>query len=660
MRWISENHTADDLLNMRKKHPESPSYQLSMRNKHKRPIDKFWSDNDAAESFRSKTSYDELDAYGIASQHTKTSTTTKHNRTTTKDDPSKYSSFWKHAQELLDDFQFVYARRPMYDAGYGTTKLDHQGTQHETMIARAITKRALLDTTSNTGNNNNTVTWRLAQAITLSDTISIVCIGSAAMAGVGNYNGQAYSHVLERSLQPLVHALDKTIHVSHVAFSDVSEFPLLWCLNDMIQEDSANLVLPNVIIWDFEDDAEESADKLESFVRNTWTLWSNHGMTTPIVFFRNLPKRHLPIIDYYQEYLNAVVIYHRFAARPFMSIPETARPVGFQKWNDFGVPIRSSSHPTLHLLSVQQHTFVGMVLSMQFLAALELAVLGEMGNSEIRHKLDSSSSHSNRTGPLPLSIHLQGIASHSSWRSLVLGNYHPESLSCYTSYDLNARISSDESRMIDLDPRHTYMPSNLQSLIVSQALGTEQELLLPKMPLYQQSWVLDLDETSTRDKMLTKHSDFLGHNDWKKAYYGVPQSGHLELFVPLLVADDRSNAPVTVNSYANDLVRTLLLCESDAPTYSSDACSISADVRVLVNGQAATLQAVNTDVVSTFGKRTCAHVVLPPVTTLFSPGRRDALSSQSLGLSLSVSVENKRISLQSGPCSIAHVILLRK
>jgi len=120
------------------------------------------------------------------------------------------------------------------------------------------------------------------------------------------------------------------------------------------------------------------------------------------------------------------------------------------------------------------------------------------------------------------------------------------------------------------DDESSHSDNFLHDMIVDDRSTADQDvaleaLLIPKTEqTAHRGWVLDRDTASKRSKLLTRSTGgFLGFRDWKKAYYGVPQSGSLQLFVT--VGESRS-------------IDFLRVCEDDSPAKSSASCLLDRDV----------------------------------------------------------------------------------
>jgi hypothetical protein len=486
----------------------------------------------------------------------------------------------------------------------------------------------------------------------------ILVVGSSAAAGYGNAHQQSYPYQLRDMLRHAFELQGLELVVRSVAMEDTTEFPLAWCLPHY------TTTTPDLVIWDFGGDVPPA--RFEAFLRVTANLWNSNNDNNsddtederfPFFMFRegsvgNEPRSRL--IQYYMDAnvtVDPVIIRHSQGAQPFLTMHAMDRPDGLQAWKDFGVtgPAQSRS-----LLSLQEHEMIAWMISMHLLAALELVAADEsMGGNQVL--LSASTKKPAVSLPPPLSKDFQ-VFQGRPWESLVRGEYDPNTLHCYTTFDYTIRNAEMESVAdIDNDSTTTAIAPNLDELIVGGTIGQDFELLLPKTAMwYTQGWVLDLDATTTRSKLLIKHqsSNFLGFPDWKKAYYGVPQSNALSLFVP--VGTDAS----LEHAQAAYVVDLLVLCESDAVQESTDSCTLRKDVAVTVGGKLAAIDALDTEIVATFEKQTCIQVLVPPdaILTAHTDTKK---ASKMFGLPIEIQVTNPKVTWANGPCSVAHVIFQR-
>ena len=123
---------------------------------------------------------------------------------------------------------------------------------------------------------------------------------------------------------------------------------------------------------------------------------------------------------------------------------------------------------------------------------------------------------------------------------------------------------------------------------------------------YSKGWVEDLDKATKRHKQLTKQHDFLGSKTIKKAYFGLPSSGSLNLFFPLSTPQVSRlvKEPMPGLLQASEFIDSVVLCETDLLKYhaaeaTSDldaVCRLKRDAYVFVGGEMAFLETFPADV----------------------------------------------------------------
>jgi len=583
----------------------------------------------------------ETDAFAVATKYNLTVAHDADGSAAVPTNPAhhKVQTFINHAAKIRSDFVEI------YDGEISARSILERGLSHMSSndrLAQRIQQRSITQRTTTTASDS------------MPPEFIVLIVGSSAAAGYGNSYQQSYPFQMERILQHAFSlATGLTLTVRSVAMEDATEFPFSWYLASHYSPQA-----PDMIMWDF--GADTPPARFEAFLRVTARLWNNTNQEDrhrPFFMFREGSvgtEQRSQVIQHYRDaaiLVDPVIIRHSQAAQPFLTMNFVDRPDGLNAWRTFGVTGPAQS---LTLLSLQQHQMIAWLTSMHLLMALELVTADHLSGGRVLASTTEPTTLAATKLPPPLWNDFERLRG-KAWAPLVLGEYDPSRLHCYTSFDRTTRdydMEPEESSAADR------IASNLHELVVRGTIGQEFELLLPKTAMwYTQGWVLDLDTTTRRSKLLLKESDFLGFPDWKKAYYGVPQSGPLELFLP--VGDD---ARLLENRPASEFVDLLVVCESDAPQEAS-SCTLRADTTVQVGGQPAVVTAIDTDIVASFEKQTCVHVAVPltarlvkrPVSTRSSRTNQSA----SYGVLLTIQVTSKRVTWTRGPCSVAHVIYQR-
>lgn len=336
----------------------------------------------------------------------------------------------------------------------------------------------------------------------------------------------------------------------------------------------------------------------------------------------------------------------QLAVSPFHNVKESHLPPGFQNWKEFGAPAGAPGKVRQNL-TLKQHELFGWLISMHILSAAEMVVRDMLQGSDVSK--EKISQHS-----LPSPVF--GARKETKWSSLLYGIPRNDSSSEWTMSTTQCRTAFDP-----------VVAGGLGGTILSGTAGDDMDLLHPKGAMYYtQGWVLDLDPAERRKKQLMKQWDYLGFHDYRKAYYGIPASGSLSLFLPA----DASHAQRT----AHGIFKALVVCKSNAKG-DENGCNLERDVTFTVGGANATnLQWIQHDSVAYHGKHLCVLVDVPEDAKLVSQeeatraviekqktrkklqreNRR--LEASSWGLALEIEVTSRQVTWRKGACSIAHVI----
>lgn len=336
----------------------------------------------------------------------------------------------------------------------------------------------------------------------------------------------------------------------------------------------------------------------------------------------------------------------QLAMSPFYNVKETHLPFGFQNWKEFGAPAGAPGKVRQNL-SLKQHELFGWLISMHILSAAEMVV---------RHMLQGSYVSKKKTSQHSLPSPVFNARKEEKWSALLYGIPRNDSSSEWTIGTTQCRTAFDP-----------VVAGGLGGAILSGTAGDDMDLLHPKGAMYYtQGWVLDLEPAERREKQLMKQWDYLGFHDYRKAYYGVPASGSLSLFLPT----EASHAQRT----AHEIFKALVVCESNAKG-DEKGCNLERDVTFTIGGTVATnVQWIQHDSVAYHGKHLCVLVDVPEDAKLVSEAeakrvaidklktrktlrtKNRRLEASSLGLVLEIKVTSKLVTWHKGACSIAHVI----
>lgn len=337
------------------------------------------------------------------------------------------------------------------------------------------------------------------------------------------------------------------------------------------------------------------------------------------------------------------------AFAPYKNVKEEILPPGFQQWKEFGAPPGAPGKVRQNL-TLKQHELYGWLLSMHVLSAVELVV---------KSMLEGSTLQAPQT-VLPLLPRPQSskILKTSKWTPLLYGTPTDESYK--------------EWKMPSLDCRTAFDPvvsGSFEDAILGGTAGDDEDLLHPKGAMhFIQGWVLALDPAERREKQLMKQWDNLGFQDYTKAYYGVPASGRLSLFLPA--------RNYTKEQEAHEIFKYLVVCEANQ---KGNGCNLERDVTFTVGGiEASSVQWIVNEGAAYYGKRLCVLVDIPKDAKLVSEqeakraveegmlvnkqreeDQRRSLETTTtilVGLALEIAVTNSAVTWHKGACSVAHAI----
>jgi hypothetical protein len=514
--------------------------------------------------------------------------------------------------------------------------------------------------------------------------ISIWIMGSSSAAGYGNQYEYSYASVLEELLA-WPSSWTNTVTVRSMAMKELTEFPITWCAYQHYWKNT----LPTMIVWDFgEELSKPHLPRLEAFLRflsaavvetsqtNNHEEEKDDDWIVPItVLFRGIhTEEQWYLIQQYSAFIDPVIVRdHHVPVPPPSSAPMAT---GFREFYQFSATGPDTLHA--HNLSVQQHALVAWLIAMHITSAWKLS-LGSLLDIDHQENYVQKFKSRKEAIELPKLLYISDNSAGQQWENLLI-NPITSLLHCRTTFDYTEmhmqKQGFHQSTIVRANITEAYILSDFSNLIISGKAESSFEtalemLLLPKtQEFYNKGWVLDLDAETKRSKLLTKSSgNFWGFRDWKMAYYGVPQSGPLELLIP--IDDTESSFPTSDPAETKNSTLTLLImCEADAilppPKGNNDNnCRLHRDVTFTVNGQLAQSVLVDSDIVATTsGRRTCVQITAPSTddgqSIIIQKQTTEKLSSTQrsapAGILLKVAVTNPQVSWKNGPCSIAYVI----
>jgi len=468
--------------------------------------------------------------------------------------------------------------------------------------------------------------------------------GYSVTVGRGNYYNQSYPFILQEVLKPVFEAIDLELVVRNSAIGGIPSFPYGWCLPNFLGTDS------DVVSWDYGMNEGSEAQAFESYMRQS---------------IATLPKRPMMImLDTKRSRVNMMKAYNGNGAlldsiavgrgdvvkKDYKSIgtDDSTKPIGFQKWNEWGAPKGSPGQSNWHPKKME-HELIAWMIAMRFLDSLEAAVdMLDSGyivdNEDSKHEklalLPPPISHSHLRsdgGPETPSHILYGIPLDSSDRS-ELAPWVMDAVSCRTSFLPNIH-------------------GKLSEIVVSGlAEDVGDDLKSRDDSLYTSGWVVDVGKVERATKRKVESVGGLGYIDMKNAMYGIPESGTLRLSLP----HERPVHNHSHNSDADMLARhwfeTLVFCEVNEKR-GKDECVPETDMTFIVGNVKSESVVQITNAAAYLKKSICLNVNIPEDArvTVKDPGDEGG-EDVIVELTVDVSVSNKGVTRKNGACSISHVV----
>lgn len=362
----------------------------------------------------------------------------------------------------------------------------------------------------------------------------------------------------------------------------------------------------------------------------------------------------LPPVYLSHRYVNVgvlpdpIVLSIEDAMESFNKLKEEVRPLGFQEWRKFGAP-KGAPGQASHHPAVKEHRLYGWLLTMHFVTVLEVVafIMSSEMLDELRNAVTEEYS-STKQFSLPAPIHGENI--------------NPvESLSLFYGHATNTRSGhkSTSWKMNDVHCWTTYDPTlkhNMRDIIISGNVGDDLDIMLPRgTSMYNEGWVLDIGEKEKTAKRTLARYGTLGYIDSKKAYYGIRASGPLTLFLPCIGRDDilQRMKDSSEEIFARDCFQSVVVCEVNEKHPSGKACHIDEDLAFEVGGaKNQVVKPINATGAHYWGRNICILVEIPSRALLSEKDNE----TREIGLQIAITVESTTVMIQSGPCSVSHVI----
>jgi len=465
--------------------------------------------------------------------------------------------------------------------------------------------------------------------------------GYSVTVGRGNHLSQSYPFILEKILAPILQLQPFNIKliVRNSAIGGIPSFPYGWCLSNFLGKDA------DLVSWDYGMNEGNGALGLESYVRQSLLM----PKSPPL--FVLLDMKSGKRLDILQKYVNLQALPDPIALgnkdavdKKLLQLPEIERPIGLQKWDDWGAPKGAPGQSPWHPKKME-HELMGWMLAMHMLDAIDdaLNVMEEDTNwRKAIFTIEQQRLQTSKQVILPPPVHdvsKTGVASMLHGTALSKSNeWHMNHISCRTSFLPN--ISGED----------------LHSIIESGVTKVDEDMLQSRDDaLFNNGWVMDVGKLERDTKLKVLKYGGLGYIDMKTALYGIPSSGALKLWLPY---EGHDTATVVNNAEdASKYINTVVLCEVNEKR-GDDECKMVSDLDVRVGNVPIPKSGISQvkDVASYLKKDICIRVEVPKGAKLTTKSSRAAGTNNSLGLALEVIVTRSTVSRENGACSISHVI----
>jgi len=456
--------------------------------------------------------------------------------------------------------------------------------------------------------------------------------GYSVTVGRGNHLEQSYPFVLEKILAPILELppLNIKLTVRNSAIGGIPSFPYGWCLRNFLGEDA------DLVSWDYGMNEGNGASGLESYVRQSLTL-----PKSPLFVLLDIKTR--PRLDLLQRYVNLgvlpdpIALGGKDAVDPLLlEVPENERPVGLQKWDEWGAPKGAPGQSPWHAKKME-HELMAWMLAMRMLDALDMALNMMEQDVDWRVPILALLEEQQKRGssevvvlPPPVTdVSKTGVPSLLHGSESATKEWHMGRISCRTSF--LPTISGD-----------------LNSIVESGVTVDDADMLQPRDDaLFDGGWVVDVGKLERETKLKVQKYGGLGYIDMKTALYGIPTSGTLKFWLPY----EGSSDPVE-NASASEYFKAVVVCEVNEKRGDKE-CNMVSDLEFRVGDAAVprgnVLQVK--DVASYLKKDICIRVIIPKEAKISLKH-----GSSDVGLALEVRVSGNAVTRDNGACSISHVI----
>lgn len=491
----------------------------------------------------------------------------------------------------------------------------------ESLRGTAIRLLSTLAQQTNSANDNGdaTTTDELAQFI-------FAFGGYSVTVGRGNHFNQSFPFIFQSITKPLLQSIGIDLIVRNSAIGGIPSLPYGWCLPNFLGKDSG------AISWDYGMNEGNGGSGLESYLRHGL---SSMDTPSPLFLMVDTKAPRLKVLQYYVDkgYLVDPLALGRGDAvkQTLLNLPEDKRPIGLQKWDEWGAPKGSPGQSPWHP-KMMEHELMGWMLAMYFVESVEVALDIMASDEDWRESvLHHDSAHGVvNEGSLPPPA---TDVSETGASSILHG----------------VKKSDEEWIMPPVSCRTSFLPNisgHLESIIVSGVTKDDEDMIKSRDDaLFNGGWVMDVGKVERETKEKVNKYGGLGYIDMKTALYGIPSSGTLKLRLPQEGSSDNKSG-----DEATDYFKSIIFCEVNEKRGAKE-CNTISDIEFRVGGSVVSKEEVKQihGVASYLKKDICIHIEIPHSAKI-------SVNDDIPGLDVEARVVNMEVSRENGACSISHVI----
>lgn len=458
--------------------------------------------------------------------------------------------------------------------------------------------------------------------------------GYSVTVGRGNYYKQSYPFIMEKVLKPVFESLSLELVVRNSAIGGIPSMPYGWCLKNFLGDDS------DVVSWDYGMNEGNGAGPFESYIRQSIATLSKRPM---MILLDNKKTRVNMMKEYHKNgaLLDSIAVGRgEVVQKKFLEMEEKDRPIGFQRWDEWGAPKGSPGQSKWHP-KMMEHEMIGWMIAMHFLDAIENAI-----DMVDRDDFNISQKDHEKMDVLPTPVSSVDTGSPSTPTHILYGTQIDD-------------LPSSLWKMDAVSCRTSFLPNihgGLNEIILSgQAEDVGDDLKSRDDSLYNSGWVIDVGKVERDTKRKVEKVGGLGYIDMKNALYGIPESGNLSLSLPHEgPIHDHSHDEESDKMLATHWFDTLVICEVNEKRGKKE-CTPEKDMEFIVGGVKSDSVVQITNAASYLKKSICINVGIPSdaIATMKDLGSD---GEDKVELSVDISVSRKSVNRADGACSISHVV----